>query len=524
MKPNIGQFIWTEESGPSDYDDYMYLFECYLLTNKIIHSDEKLIDGTSQSKRAVAALIVCGGPQMYSSIKAIADYQQLEYKAIRIGLDLEYKTGSEKQLLTRFNRCKPNENEKFYDYYKRLIVLARRAKRDDDNSLLAHISQWYPNEDLMRECMKSTATMKAVLEWAIAEDLNQRENKVDSIKSELNRVQTNSYRRPQNASYAQATRGSKTQMSRPRNNSEKQACGKCGLIHSYGECPAFGKQCSNCLTSNHYARMCTRPKVGTLNNNNRPTNKQIKPQQRQRQQRVSHTDELEDDDECFYITSNYRRIYDVNNVSEAKTTCPSIQIDVCNSSTSFIIDTGASLNLMSKQAYENIVSKPELKPCTRKLYGFNSLNRIPVVGQFETIITINSITKPITFVVVDNLDNIENLLGFKSLRDFNIVEIMCHINDFSACIRAKYMKLFENRIGKLIGAKVSIETNPEIRPSQQPHYQVPFHMIPGTKAKLQELIDQNIIESVPTDAQVTWISPMMPVEKGKAKIPKCKGI
>ena len=54
MKPNIGQFIWTEESGPSDYDDYMYLFECYLLTNKIIHSDEKLIDGTSQSKRAVA--------------------------------------------------------------------------------------------------------------------------------------------------------------------------------------------------------------------------------------------------------------------------------------------------------------------------------------------------------------------------------------------------------------------------------------------------------------------------------------
>ena len=44
------------------------------------------------------------------------------------------------------------------------------------------------------------------------------------------------------------------------------------------------------------------------------------------------------------------------------------------------------------------------------------------------------------------------------------------------------------------------------------------------KEKLQELMDQNIIEAVPIDARVTWISPMMPVEKGKGRIPKAKGI
>lgn len=80
--------------------------------------------------------------------------------------------------------------------------------------------------------------------------------------------------------------------------------------------------------------------------------------------------------------------------------------------------------------------------------------------------------------------------------------------------------MFENRIGKLIGAKNSIKTVPTVRPTQQPHYQVPFHMIPGTKSKLQELIDQGIIEPVPLDSKITWISPMMPVEKGKAKIQK----
>ena len=77
------------------------------------------------------------------------------------------------------------------------------------------------------------------------------------------------------------------------------------------------------------------------------------------------------------------------------------------------------------------------------------------------------------------------------------------VSGFSDCIKLKNKSLFENRIGKLIGAKVSIKTDPTIRPTQQSHYQVPFHMIPGTKAKLQELIEQGIIEPVPLDSKIT---------------------
>lgn len=145
---------------------------------------------------------------------------------------------------------------------------------------------------------------------------------------------------------------------------------------------------------------------------------------------------------------------------------------------------------------------------------------IPVLGKFSTPVTVNNITLSTTFIVIDNKEVSENLLGYKSLIDFKIVEIMKSVSEFSHCIKTKYKNLFENRIGKLIGAKVSIKTDPTVRPTQQPHYQVPFHMIPGTKSKLQELIDQGIIEPVPLDSKITWISPMMPVEKGKAKIQK----
>jgi hypothetical protein len=69
----------------------------------------------------------------------------------------------------------------------------------------------------------------------------------------------------------------------------------------------------------------------------------------------------------------------------------------------------------------------------------------------------------------------------------------------------------------MIGVKVSILTNPDVKPSQQPHYQVPYHLIPGTKEKLQELISNEILEKVDENTKVTWISPMLPVQKSAQK-------
>ena len=37
---------------------------------------------------------------------------------------------------------------------------------------------------------------------------------------------------------------------------KRNACGNCGLIHTKGQCLAYGKQCNKCKKMNHYARMC----------------------------------------------------------------------------------------------------------------------------------------------------------------------------------------------------------------------------------------------------------------------------
>lgn len=76
-----------------------------------------------------------------------------------------------------------------------------------------------------------------------------------------------------------------------------------------------------------------------------------------------------------------------------------------------------------------------------------------------------------------------------------------------------YPKPFEDRIGKMEGVQVHIYTDPNVKPIQQPAYKIPFHLIPATKAKLDELLAQGIIE--PASGEVTWVSPMHPVDKSK---------
>jgi len=36
----------------------------------------------------------------------------------------------------------------------------------------------------------------------------------------------------------------------------KSSCKYCGKQHAPGKCPAYGKQCKNCLKQNHFASVC----------------------------------------------------------------------------------------------------------------------------------------------------------------------------------------------------------------------------------------------------------------------------
>ncbi len=455
------------------------------------------------------------------SIRNIDDYKTKTYTQVRTALDAEYVGVTPLQALSRFNRCKPTQSELFTDYVKRLKLLAIAATRQDDQSMLAHIAQHYPSSEIAKECMKTDMTVKNILAYAINEALNEKEHQPEVCKSDLNRIyheRASNNRRQIMNRYNPVQRGGKVQMSRPRNNSEptQTKCSKCDRTHA--QCKLF----------NHYARCCRNAKTANeigppifkqtaSNNTNRQLGAKPKPKSF-----IGKIESDTSDEEVFFIKQNrYRRIYSsINHVDESD--FPTIDLELQSSVTTFVIDTGAGSNLISVESYNKMIDKPKLTPTSKRMYGFNSDEQIPILGTFETSITINNITKPTMFYVINNKLSSENLLGIKTLREFKIVEIMNHVATFTHCIKTKFRKLFEDRIGRMLGVKVNIATDPTHRPSQQPHYQVPYHMIPGTKAKLNELINQEIIEKVDETAKVTWISPMLPVEKNKSTKPKGK--
>ena len=341
------------------------------------------------------------------------------------------------------------------------------------------------------------------------EELNEKEYQPEISKSELNRIQYDK-RTANNASYIRnkynpSTRGGKNQQSRPRNNSEnsssRKKCNKCDRVHGYGE------QCHNCLLKNHFARCCRNAKVNdglggqthaSTSNPNLTKNSKLgaKPNQKKPKSFIHNhinDDSSESESETFFIRTRFRRINGVNKVNESS---PTIEITINGTKCVFIIDTGAPSNLMSAKTYFKLVNKPKLTASNKRMYGYNSDEQIPILGTFETEVTINGITLKTMFYVVNDKKSTENLLGHPSLKEFKIVEIMNQVTTYAHCIEQKFKKLFENRIGKMIGVKLSILTNPDVKPSQQPHYQVPYHLIPGTKEKLQELISNEILEKV----------------------------
>jgi len=390
VSKGIAHFIWDEHSTAQDYEEYMEVFESVLITQKIIASDATTtVDGATGSQRAKSALIVCGGKTLLKSIRAITDYKTMTYAALRTALDTEYVGVTPLQALSRFNRCKPTNDEKLTDYIKRLKLLATVCTRGDDKSMLAHISQYYPDHEVARQCMKADMTVSKLVTYAINQALNEKEYQPETSKSELNRIQADRVmenKRQYFNKYMPPSRGGKVSMSRPRLGSDKAKCSKCERTHPYGQCPAYSKQCHNCFMMNHFASCCTRPKAnGTLQPARSNPNLGAKPKPNTF---INQIDAESSDDEIFFRRFSHRHITSVNNIG----TCPMISIDVGGTSIKFVVDTGAVFNLISKATYLQMEPKPTLIPSLRRMYAFDSDEQIPILGSFEQTIAMNNIT------------------------------------------------------------------------------------------------------------------------------------
>jgi hypothetical protein len=211
------------------------------------------------------------------------------------------------------------------------------------------------------------------------------------------------------------------------------------------------------------------------------------------------------------------------------------EIRVCGCNVKHVLDTGSDCNLMSKRMYSTLPFKPKLRKSTIEIVDYNK-NDIDILGEFTCYLAINGMTKTATYLVV-NSEYVDNIIGIKTLREFNMVKfnVNANKNTINQIVNApqtthkrhisnvNYWKkrmpeLFEDRIGCVPDTWISFKTDKMVNPSQQPAYPCALAMLDGAMEACEDLLKNDIIEELPPGTDLSWISPLHVVEKSSISL------
>ena len=117
----------------------------------------------------------------------------------------------------------------------------------------------------------------------------------------------------------------------------------------------------------------------------------------------------------------------------------------------------------------------------------------------------------------------EPLLGTETATDLGVLKIGLKVaavyassKNIGEILQKKFPEVF-NGFGKLKGRAVKLHTDPNVTPVAQPLRRTPFSLRLKVEAKIQELIDLDIIE--PAQGPTPWVNPVVVVPKSGGGYP-----
>lgn len=180
--------------------------------------------------------------------------------------------------------------------------------------------------------------------------------------------------------------------------------------------------------------------------------------------------------------------------------------------TDAVIDSGSKYNIISQSNWKQLKSKHIVVskqsrdvPLTLRAYGGQPLS---LVGVFTSEITIGNTTSVAEFIVVKEEGNV--LIGRDTATQMGILKISIPVNTVNS--GNKKFSTFKNIV-------LDIPIKKEAVPVVQPYRRIPVALEKMVDKKLDELLDQGIIE--PVNEPAKWISPVVVVPKGKNDVRVC---
>ena len=376
---------------------------------------------------------------------------------------------------TRFLATTQGSDEDVRHYVQRL----RQAAKFCEFNLLNHTDNQQPAEDELIQMrlidgLSSTSHRMKLLEYVQAATSPPSLDNCLQFAQQLELIQTFDSTRLSTA------RPDMSVAHVDRRKPVDKPCGFCGRSHARGRCPAFGKTCAKCSHKNHFAVVCRSTKAAHKVS-------------AESTERTPQLDREEDD-------------YMVYNVG-CKKQATLRKIKVNGQLVSVQLDSGSEASIIPKNLWQDL-GKPRLHPTTVRLKQFDG-TQIKTLGQFEALIELER-QYTIGNVVVAECVKEHGLLGTDILKvDFSNLSI----NQINKDCNAYSIGCLQNFQARIVLKEGSQPAYFEARP-------LPIHVRPMVIKKLNDMVDQGILEKVPPGGS-RWASPLVIVRKPDGDVRIC---
>ena len=291
-------------------------------------------------------------------------------------------------------------------------------------------------------------------------------------------------------------------------------CGKHGHYAKSRDCPARGKKCAKCKMVGHFAVCCK--------SNKKPADKKKGKSGKEANSVVGEEEGVSNVDYAFSVSDSKEHEVIVSSVIE-----PAMEVYVNGIALTALIDSGSVCNLMGEEDLQRLRSqglKVSLGKCDRNLFAYGGA-QLDVVGQFQASLSVASGNVTATFVVVKKG---RCLIGSQSATQLGILHIGLSPRPTTVSstynviqvdeLKSQYPDVFQG-IGKLKDYQLKLHVDPQIEPVAQKVRRIPFSLREKVKVKVNELIDQDIVERV--QGPTTWVSPIVVAPKPSGDIRLC---
>ena len=300
------------------------------------------------------------------------------------------------------------------------------------------------------------------------------------------------------------------------------SCGKEGHMRKDKSCPARGKKCAKCGKYGHFAACCKAKSASGSDNGGERHSRGGQRGNRRRGTancvREEDASNSEEDEFAFVVT-------EVENVC-ATSGEPVVSVSINGIDKDVLIDSGSVSNLISLNEYNQLKAQglqASLKNCDRKLFAYGG-KKLEVVGQFDVELAVHDKKIKSHFVVTSNgrclLGNVSaKALGILHIGPMTSLETDCNsVYDIEAKLKIEYPRVFSG-IGKLNDYQLKLHIDENVKPVAQKPRSIPFVLREKVTAKVNSLIEKDIVERV--EGPTSWVSPIVVAPKSGGDIRLC---